>query len=103
MPTTAPRRRPKNRAELVLAEAVRLFAEQGFDGTSLAAIGRASGISATAVHRHFQSKEAMLVAAVERSLSRNLSSVADIVQGEGTPLERVVRLLRRAVETTLED
>ncbi|ADB52894.1 TetR/AcrR family transcriptional regulator [Conexibacter woesei] len=55
---TAERRRlpASERRELILAAAVRLFAERGYHGTSMDGIAAASGISKAVVYDHFDSK-----------------------------------------------
>ena len=50
---------PRTR-DVMLREAARLFAAQGFRGTSVADIGTACGISGPAVYKHFPSKDALL-------------------------------------------
>jgi AcrR family transcriptional regulator len=45
--------------ERISAAALQLFAEKGFDGTSVRDIARAAGIAEGALYRHFASKEAL--------------------------------------------
>lgn len=54
----------------IVAEALRLFAERGYAGTSVAAIEEAAGLSphSGALYTHFPSKEAVVTAAVERAV-----------------------------------
>lgn len=56
--------------ERIVAEALRLFAEQGYASTSVAAIEEAAGLSprSGALYTHFQSKEKVLAAAVEAAI-----------------------------------
>jgi len=51
--------------EEVLAQARRAFAERGFDGTTLAAIGARLGVSPAALLRHAPSKKALFAVAME--------------------------------------
>jgi len=53
--------------ERILAAAARLFAEHGFEGSSMPAIARASGITAGAIYKHFRSKGELLLEVVKRS------------------------------------
>lgn len=55
----------------ILDEALRLFAEQGYAGTSVAAIEAAAGLSphSGALYTHFGSKEQVMAAAVERAIA----------------------------------
>lgn len=54
--------------ERILSAAARLFAEQGFAGSSMPAIAEASGITAGAIYRHFESKAELLFEVVKRAL-----------------------------------
>jgi AcrR family transcriptional regulator len=58
---TAPRRRlsAAERRARILEEASRLFAEHGYEGTSIDRIAAAAGVSAPVVYDHFRSKRAL--------------------------------------------
>jgi AcrR family transcriptional regulator len=53
--------------ERILASAARLFAQQGFEGSSMPAIAKASRITAGAIYKHFRSKGELLLEVVKRS------------------------------------
>jgi AcrR family transcriptional regulator len=53
--------------ERILASATRLFAEKGFEGASMPAIAKASGITAGAIYKHFEGKGELLYEVVTRS------------------------------------
>lgn len=50
-----------------MVEASRLFAEQGYDGTSVDSIAAAAGISAPSIYKHFAAKHAVLLAVTDRA------------------------------------
>jgi AcrR family transcriptional regulator len=56
----------------IVDEAIRLFSQHGYAGTSIAKIEAAAGLTpgAGGLYHHFQSKEAVLAAGIERQLSR---------------------------------
>lgn len=56
--------------ERIITEALRLFAERGYTGTSVAAIEKEAGLSphSGALYTHFGSKEDVLAAAVDRAV-----------------------------------
>lgn len=62
---------PPTTQRRIIDESLRLFGEQGFAGTSVAQIERASGLSpgSGALYRHFRSKDELLLKAVEARLS----------------------------------
>jgi AcrR family transcriptional regulator len=65
--------------DLIVDEAMRLFSEHGYAGTSVAKIEAAAGLTpgAGGLYHHFTSKEAVLAAGVERHLAR-LDALRDI-------------------------
>ncbi|HJD83995.1 TetR/AcrR family transcriptional regulator [Kitasatospora aureofaciens] len=65
-----PQPRPQARREELLAAAVRLFHQRGFDNVSTDQLGAAVGISGPSVYRHFDSKADLLAASLVRSRER---------------------------------
>src|SRR5919204_5875707 len=57
--------------ERIVAEAMRLFAERGFRGTTVGDIERAAGLAPRSggLYKHFRSKEEVLQAAIELHVS----------------------------------
>jgi AcrR family transcriptional regulator len=62
--TGRPARAPneKSTREKILDAAIDLFAEQGYDGTSMRDIARAVGIRESAIYKHYAGKDAILQA-----------------------------------------
>jgi AcrR family transcriptional regulator len=84
--------------ERILDAAERLFAERGFDGTSLRAITAEAGVNLAAVNYHFRSKGDLIHEVFSRRLApinvRRLAMLdaCEHAAGSGTvPLEEVVR------------
>lgn len=61
-------KRLSQRAEEILDEAMRLFAERGYEGTSVADIQVAAGMTpgSGALYKHFVAKQALLEAGIDR-------------------------------------
>lgn len=83
--------------EKIPVVALRLFAEKGYEATSMRAIAEQLGITKPALYYHFESKEAIV-----RELLRDLQAeVAALV--EWTEGKRVTTSLRREVLTRWSD
>ncbi|WP_328350229.1 TetR/AcrR family transcriptional regulator [Mycobacterium sp. NBC_00419] len=66
MQTTVPavRRRPKDRKQQILEQAARLFIDRGFHSVRLEEIAEAAGVTARALYRHYDNKQALLTAVI---------------------------------------
>ncbi len=88
-------------AVLILDAAEELFAQQGFDATSIRAVTRHAGMNPAAVHYHFGSKEVLLRALLERRitpLNEERSLLLDhVLQGGDLNLERILDAYLRPV------
>lgn len=54
------------KAELILAAALELFEEKGFDGTAVPELARRAGVGTGTIYRYFATKEALLNALYQR-------------------------------------
>lgn len=63
----------------LLTEAMKLFSDKGFEATSVSQIEAAAGLAAGsgALYRHFKSKDALLIAGIDRQLDRR-AAMSDI-------------------------
>src|SRR5271155_2149701 len=73
----------------ILAAAARLFAEHGFEGSSMPAIARASGITAGAIYKHFRSKGELLLEVVKRSFESTPLFIRNGASGTAAALPRL--------------
>ncbi|MFN6962351.1 MAG: TetR/AcrR family transcriptional regulator [Pyrinomonadaceae bacterium] len=62
------------RREHILEAAVNLFARHGFSGTTTKEIARAAGVSEAMVFRHFETKEALYGAIIDRQVCQSGAS-----------------------------
>jgi AcrR family transcriptional regulator len=94
----APRRgRPGYDLQSLLAVAVAVFNERGYDGTSMEDLARRLGISKSSIYYHVESKEELLALALDRALN-GLFAVVDEVKASGGPaIQRLERLVRGSV------
>jgi AcrR family transcriptional regulator len=99
-----PRPRRSRAADRILREAMRLFAERGYERTSIADIQAAAGLApgSGALYKHFPSKEAVLAAGMDDFMAvgeraRELSRT-----GPG-PADQALGVLGRAAMQMLHD
>ncbi len=69
--------------EALLSAASRLLRERGVDGVGVAEISKAAGLTHGGFYRHFSSKEALVGAAVERTLMETAERAAEMVDKDG--------------------
>lgn len=69
---------PPSRREEILDRAVSLFLDQGYAGTSMADVARATGIQKASLYHHFASKEALFIACVTEGYAGALQRLEDI-------------------------
>jgi AcrR family transcriptional regulator len=80
------------RAE-ILAAARQLFAERGFDRTTMRVIARRAGVDPALISHYFESKEALFLEAVELPLEPEVVLPAVVAGDRRAVGERVARLL----------
>ena len=85
---------PGARERMVLA-AADLFAEQGYDATTVAQIAERAGVTKSTFFRHFPDKRELLVAGQE-TLGRLMAEGIAEAPGDASPLEAVAAGLERA-------
>ncbi len=74
----------QQRREQLLDVGRRLFAERGFEGTSIEEIAKDAGVSKPVVYEHFGSKEGLYVVVVHREVERLLAMATAILGGPNT-------------------
>lgn len=100
-PPTARDRAKAERADSLLHEAARLFAERGYSGVSLEDIGTAVGVSGPAVYRHFAGKQALLGAVLVKVSEDLVSGGTGVAQGSVQDEERMLALIGFHVDFAL--
>ena len=84
----------------VLDAAVELFADQGYDGTSVSQVIARAGVAKGGFYHHFASKEALLYEVYGDLLNRQLENMATIVARNLPAAETLRALIVDLVETT---
>ena len=97
---------PQRKRQLVRQEIARaawlLFAERGYEDTTVAEIARAAGISRRSFFRYFSSKEDVVIGTSDALAEDVLAAFARRPAAE-PPLVAIERALRPAIETRLAD
>lgn len=94
-----PTKGDRTRSALVAA-AVRRFAIDGFQRTSISDVARDVGVTPAAVYRYFPDKEALFLAAVDLEANAVIAVVADAFSGKGKRIGSVHALLTSAMTAT---
>jgi len=85
--------RGRNRREAILTEAARLFHHNGFHETGIDEIGAAVGITGPGVYRHFESKQHLLAAILDRNLQQHADIVTEVETMQLPPNDALVKLV----------
>lgn len=83
--------RPEGRSvrEIVLAAAVKLFAEYGYHAAPLRDIARMAGIQAASIYYHYANKEALLVEIMETHMLHLNANLERILHEQTDPQKRL--------------
>jgi AcrR family transcriptional regulator len=93
-----PRRgRPGYDLESLLAVAVAVFNERGYDGTSMEDLSRRLGIAKSSIYYHVDGKEDLLRMALDRALDGLFSVVARVQERDEPAIDRLEHLVRGSV------
>jgi AcrR family transcriptional regulator len=79
--------------ERILEEAVKLFYERGFTGTTLDDIAAELGVTKPFIYTHFRSKTDLLAAICMPTIELSLDAVTRGAKGSGSPTERLHRAI----------
>jgi AcrR family transcriptional regulator len=92
--------RRQERRTAILQAAISLFARKGFAETGISQIARAAGISHGTIFLYFPSKEVLFRAAVLEPLEVFAAQSLEMMDADGSSLQRVRRLVRAQVMGT---
>lgn len=104
MPLPSPPTRPALRARYearrreVVDTAARLFAERGYDGTSMAELTEATGLAAGGLYHYIEGKDDLLIAICDELLEPLLARAREIVAAEAPQVDQLRELVGAWVE-----
>lgn len=82
---------------VMIEAAAKLFAERGFDATSMDALAAAAGVTKPTLYRYFDNKEALFAAALQSLLEQLPSPEAMILKQPGTLRDRLTAIAYEAL------
>lgn len=91
---------PAARREVLLDQAVRMFAAHGYDQVGIEDIGNAVGIAGPSVYNHWPTKLDLLVTALQRGAAVLAVDVASTYRHAATPAEALDLLARSHIART---
>jgi len=98
--TVRPKSAPAGTRERIVAAAVSLFAEQGFDATSVNQVVTRAGVAKGALYHHFASKDDLLYEVYRELVDRQLAGLTEILDRGLPPAEALRELIGDLVATT---
>jgi TetR/AcrR family transcriptional regulator len=90
-------------ARSILDAALTLFAEEGFDGASIAAIAERAGVSKANVFHHYPSKEALYFSVLQQATAVHADYAEELFRAPMSSAEKIKNLLIFEMENMLEN
>jgi len=87
----------------ILAAAMRLFAERGFHGTSVADMAKETDLPVGSIYTYFENKEAVLAAVIEEGWSGFLKGMKETLSGIDDPRRRIGALVETILPALFKD
>ncbi len=81
--------------------AFKLFAERGYDATSMDEVATVAGITKASIYHHVSGKEALLAHGLNRALTALFAVLDESAAKEGTPRQRLEAIVVRVAEVTM--
>ncbi|GAC1323510.1 MAG: TetR/AcrR family transcriptional regulator [Mycobacteriales bacterium] len=101
-PAPTARREPYD-VDSLLAVAVAVFNERGYDGTSMEDLARATGITKSSIYHHVEGKEALLRLALERAVGALFAVLEEPPAAQGRAINRLEHVVRRVATVLLAE
>lgn len=90
--------RPGYDLDSLLAVAVKVFNDKGYDGTSMEVLAKRLGITKSAIYHHVSSKSELLEMALARALNGLFAATTEERAITGRHIDRLEYVVRRSVE-----
>src|ERR1051325_7921474 len=84
-----PRLKAPQRREQLMQVATKLFARNGYEATTTAAIAEMAGVTEPILYRHFKSKQELFVAIVKAVSNQTMKHWESLIAGIADPAEQI--------------
>jgi len=84
-----PRLKAPQRRDQLMEVATKLFARNGYEATTTAAIAEAAGVTEPILYRHFEGKQELFIAIVKAVSKQTMEHWQEIIAGIDDPAEQV--------------
>ncbi|MGQ4600913.1 TetR family transcriptional regulator [Nocardia sp. R6R-6] len=95
--------RPGYDLDSLLAVAVKVFNDKGYDGTSMEVLAKRLGITKSAIYHHVSSKSELLEMALARALNGLFAATTEERAVTGRHIDRLEYVVRRSVEVLVAE
>ena len=82
-----------NKKDAILKTAARLFAVQGFDGTTTIQIAREAGVTEPMIFYHFKGKNELFTHIIAATFSEYFSRIDDLEKNQDSPFGQIQKLI----------
>jgi len=93
VPTHNPNEGILKKKQNIISAATRLFAEQGYDGTSTSRISKEAGVTEPLIYYHFKGKDDLFSHILENSFKEYFSGLESLKKESGTQFNRIEGLI----------
>ncbi|NOQ23921.1 MAG: TetR family transcriptional regulator [Bacteroidales bacterium] len=83
--------------------AIKLFSENGFDGTGVRQIAKEANVNVAMISYYFKSKESLLESAVDDVITQHLSFLEQVEKKQITPFEKLMRVINYNINFIMDN
>jgi AcrR family transcriptional regulator len=89
--------------DAIITAAATVFHHKGYHGATMADIAAEVNLTAGSLYHHFPSKEELLIAVLDVGLAQITSDVRAVVEGGGTPADKLRRIVHVHIISEIEN
>jgi AcrR family transcriptional regulator len=91
-----------SKKQTILKTAARLFAAQGFDGTTTMQIAREAGVTEPLIYYHFKGKDNLFTSIIENGFAEYLARIDALEKKPDSPFGQIQKLIELQYNMTQE-